>query len=99
MPYRLTPEVARSLIHLGERISLLRRARGWTQQEMAGRMGVGTSTLAQLEKGRPGVSVGAFARALLEFGRLEDLDDTAALERDEAIVAQGIANIPRRAKS
>jgi transcriptional regulator with XRE-family HTH domain len=45
------------LIRLGSRISRLRRARGWTQAEMAERVGIDRSFLADVERGKRNVSI------------------------------------------
>jgi transcriptional regulator with XRE-family HTH domain len=45
------------LIHLGNRIRTLRRKRGWTQVEMAERVGIDRSFLADIERGKRNVSI------------------------------------------
>jgi transcriptional regulator with XRE-family HTH domain len=45
------------LIRLGTRIRKLRKQRGWTQVEMAERVGIDRSFLADVERGRRNVSI------------------------------------------
>jgi transcriptional regulator with XRE-family HTH domain len=39
------------VMKLGERCVLLRRRLGWVQKEMAGKMGIGTRTVVNIERG------------------------------------------------
>jgi len=45
------------LIQLGDRIRRLRKKRGWTQAEMAERVGIDRSFLADIERGKRNVSI------------------------------------------
>jgi transcriptional regulator with XRE-family HTH domain len=45
------------LIRLGGRIGKLRKARGWTQAEMAERIGIDRSFLADVERGKRNISI------------------------------------------
>jgi transcriptional regulator with XRE-family HTH domain len=45
------------LVSLGNRIRKLRKARGWTQIEMAERVGIDRSFLADVERGKRNVSI------------------------------------------
>ena len=45
------------LIRLGGRISTLRKKRGWTQAEMAEKVGIDRSFLADVEKGKRNISI------------------------------------------
>jgi len=45
------------LTRLGDRIRKLRRARGWTQVEMAEKVGIDRSFLADVERGKRNISV------------------------------------------
>jgi transcriptional regulator with XRE-family HTH domain len=45
------------LTRLGDRIRKLRKARGWTQAEMAERVGIDRSFLADVERGKRNVSI------------------------------------------
>jgi transcriptional regulator with XRE-family HTH domain len=45
------------LVRLGDRIRKLRKARGWTQIEMAERVGIDRSFLADVERGKRNLSI------------------------------------------
>jgi len=45
------------LVRLGDRIRQLRKKRGWTQIEMAEKVGIDRSFLADVERGKRNVSI------------------------------------------
>jgi transcriptional regulator with XRE-family HTH domain len=45
------------LVRLGDRISKLRKKRGWTQVVMAERVGIDRSFLADVERGKRNISI------------------------------------------
>ena len=45
------------VLRLGDRIGKLRKTRGWTQAEMAERVGIDRSFLADVERGKRNVSI------------------------------------------
>jgi transcriptional regulator with XRE-family HTH domain len=45
------------LVRLGNRIRTLRKQRGWTQVEMAEKVGIDRSFLADVERGKRNVSI------------------------------------------
>lgn len=45
------------LVDLGDRIRKLRKKRGWTQVEMAERVGIDRSFLADVERGKRNLSI------------------------------------------
>ena len=57
-------------VHIGERIRAARQDRGWTQEQLAGAVGVSRSAVAQWETGRAGQVTGNLSRiaAVLEVG-------------------------------
>jgi ribosome-binding protein aMBF1 (putative translation factor) len=72
--------VERTLRGLGQRVSLARRRRHLSQQDLAGRIGASVNTVRRMEDGYPGTALQHFARALQVFGELDKLDrllDTA----------------------
>ena len=72
--------VARSLRRLGLALSLARRRRNLTQQDLAERIGTSINTVRRLESGHPGSALQHLVRALQVFGELDKLDqllDTA----------------------
>ena len=59
--------VVRSLTRLGQAISLARRRRHLTQQDLAERIGSSANTVRRMEAGHPGTAVVLIARALQVF--------------------------------
>ncbi len=64
--------------------------------DFAERMGVSLGTLTRLEKGEPGVSLGAFAMALLALGELRRLDEVLDVSRDDTGLLLDVAALPQR---
>ena len=72
--------VERTLLRLGRSVSLARRRRHLSQEDLAGRIGASVNTIRRMEDGHPGTALQHFARALQVFGQLDQLDrllDTA----------------------
>ncbi len=53
---------------LGRNIAAARRNRRWRQEDLAARAGVDRRTILGLEKGKPGIAVGAYVAALWAMG-------------------------------
>ena len=66
--------VTRSLTRLGQAISLARRRRHLTQEDLSERIGASVQTVRRMEAGHPGTALVHFARALQVFGELVQLD-------------------------
>jgi transcriptional regulator with XRE-family HTH domain len=70
----LLPLAAEELLRtLGDRISLARRARRLTQPDLAAKVGVGLSTMRQIESGAPTVQIGFYITALWALDLLQEL--------------------------
>lgn len=78
LPY--PADVIDSLKSLGERIAIARKAAEWRQADLADRAGIGRSTLIEIEKGSPHVSIGNYFAALWALDTLADIDKIAILE-------------------
>ena len=74
----LLPRLQSILDQLGENIKLARKRRKLTTIQVAERAGIDRSTLYQIEKGNPGVSMGAYFNVLRVFGLQEDILKLAA---------------------
>jgi DNA-binding XRE family transcriptional regulator len=68
---------------LGENIRQARMARQFTQAMMAARCLMSKTTYANIEKGDPNTSIGAYIAALDLLDLLNGLDDVAAPHKDE----------------
>jgi transcriptional regulator with XRE-family HTH domain len=75
LPLLLTPGDAKKL--LATRLRAARRARRWTQAELAARAGLSVATVARLERAGEG-QLASFLQLLTALGRLADLDDVLA---------------------
>lgn len=98
-PQMLPFEAEEVVTSIGQTVSLARRARGWTQSDLAGKMDVSVNTVVNLEKGRPSVAFGQVLMALWTLDRLDVLRDAARVESDPVIQKEALSRIPRRARS
>lgn len=79
--------VENSLAGLGSRIAIARKARALTQADLARLSDVGTSTVASLEAGYHGVSVGNLLKVLKGLDLLAQVDTWLAPSMDPAVVS------------
>ena len=77
-----SPLTKRLLIEMGENLRLSRLRRNLSIRAIAHRTGVSVNTVASLEKGSPGVSVGVLANILHSLGLA---DDIALLAKDDLL--------------
>jgi transcriptional regulator with XRE-family HTH domain len=76
------PSVARALAALGLNVRLARQRRGLTATLLAERAGMSRPTLRAIERGEPGVTLGALANVLQSLGLEGDLE---AIGRDDPL--------------
>lgn len=69
----LLPRLTRILEEMGENIKLARLRRKLTAEQVSERAGISRSTLWQVEKGLPSVSLGTYAQVLFVLGLEKDL--------------------------
>lgn len=76
------PALRQLLREAGENIRLARRRRGFTAKLVAERAGLSRPTLRAIERGEPGVTMGAYANVLHTLGLARDL---ARLAKDDEL--------------
>ena len=69
----LLPRNQKILQEFGENIKLARLRRKFSLEQVAQRADISRTTLTAIEKGNPGVSVGAYANVLFVLGLEKDL--------------------------
>lgn len=90
--------VARSLTRLGQAISLARRRRHLTQEDLAERIGASVHTVRRMETGHPGTALVHFARALQVFGELDKLDQLLDTSQDTIGLILMDEKLPQRVR-
>lgn len=73
--------------------------RRMTVADLAVRAGTSSSTIARLEKGEPGVAIGALANILVALGLIGRLSDLIDIRHDDLGLALAAERIPRRGRS
>lgn len=76
--YTLLPRLTKILEGLGEDIKLARLRRKLSAEQVAERAGISRSTLWQIEKGLPNVSMGYYAQVLFVLGLEKNLSTMVA---------------------
>ncbi len=90
--------VVRSLSRLGQAVSLARRRRHLTQQDLAERIGASANTVRRMEAGHPGTALLHLARALQVFGELGQLDQLLDTSQDTIGLTLMDENLPQRVR-
>lgn len=90
--------VEEALRRLGRNLRTARLRRRLRIQDVADRLGVSRFTVADLERGRPGVSGAAYFGALWSLGLLGEAADLAHPDRDEEGKVLESARRPTRAR-
>ncbi|GHU65212.1 transcriptional regulator [Bacteroidia bacterium] len=76
--YALLPRLTKILEELGEDIKLARLRRKLSAEQVSERAGISRSTLWQIEKGEPSVSMGYYAQVLFVLGLEKSLSNMVA---------------------
>jgi transcriptional regulator with XRE-family HTH domain len=76
--YTLLPRLTKILEELGEDIKLARLRRKLSVEQVSERAGISRSTLWQIEKGEPSVSMGYYAQVLFVLGLEKSLSNLVA---------------------
>jgi transcriptional regulator with XRE-family HTH domain len=91
--------VSRSLSKLGRDLSAARRRRRLTMALVAERAFISRTTLARVERGEPGVSLGIYATVLFVLGMAERIGELADPRTDAVGMALEDERLPRRIRS
>jgi predicted transcriptional regulator len=95
VPYLPLP-VIRALRKLGRDLSDARRRRRIPTAMMAERAAISRMTLSKLERGDPGVSVGAYATVLFVLGLVGRIDELADVRKDDDGLRLEEERLPQR---
>ncbi len=95
-PHALPIPVIRSLRKLGQYISDARKRRRIPVAIMAERASISLMTLHKIEKGEPGVSLGAYATVLFILGLAERLSELADIKNDTIGLELEEERLPQR---
>lgn len=87
-----------TLRELGERIAIARKARYWTQSDLAAKAGVGLNSVVNIERGAQTVQIGFWFLVLWTMDLLEGIDGIARLEDDPEGMATLKKRLPRRVR-
>lgn len=95
VPAMPTP-VLRAIAKLGADVRDARRRRRVTMALLAERACISRTTLAHIERGDPGVSLGNYARAMFALGLIDRVADLADPRHDEVGLAIDRERLPQR---
>ena len=90
--------VSRSLARLGQAISMARRRRHFSQQDLAERIGTSVTTIRRMETGHPGTALVHLVRIMQVFGELAQLDQLLDTPQDPIGLALMDEQLPQRVR-
>lgn len=94
----LSLSIRRSLLNLGQSLKQARLRRRLKMTLVAERAGISRETLAKIQKGDPGVSMGNYAMVAFAIGLGTDWMKFADIENDRTGQVLDEERIPRRAR-
>jgi len=94
-----SPKSKSALERLGKDVRGARLRRKLTMADLAIRASTSPSTVLRLEKGEPGVAIGALADILVVLGLSERLADLLDIRKDDLGLALTAERQPRRGRS
>ena len=92
------PAAVRAVSELAENVATARARREWRQTDLAKKAGVSRPTIARLEAGDLGISIGAYAAVLFAMGLEGQLAAVAAPASDPEGEALAAARLGKRAR-
>ena len=94
----LPDDLARLLVRIGQDLSVARRVRRMSQEELAHRLNASRKLVARMEKGDPTVSFGAYALAAWIMGLTKNLEEIFSQERDPVFQREARLAVPRKVR-
>lgn len=94
----MTSEALQSLAAVGRLIQLARKRRKMSMAELGNRVSVDRRTIAQLEAGNPGVSLGVLIQTLSVLGLSHGLEVALSPDNDLEAIAQAVRKIRQGGK-
>lgn len=91
----LPPPVVDNLQQLGRRVAFARKIQKLRQEDLATMAGVSRSTLVEIEKGSPFVSMGGYSAVLWALGIMSDIVATDMADEERRLVA---SDLPKRVR-
>jgi DNA-binding XRE family transcriptional regulator len=91
--------VERTLLKLGQDLSLARRRRHISQASLAERIGASLNTVKRMEKGDPRVQLHIIARTLHVFGDLQRLSQLLDTSEDQIGLVLMDEQVPKRIRT
>ncbi len=91
--------VDRTIRRLGQSVSMARRRRHMSQEDLATRIGASVSTVRRMEEGHAGIALQHFARAMQVFGMLNKLENLLDTPQDSVGLALMDEKLPQRVRS
>lgn len=81
---------------MGDAVSMARRLRGWSRQDLAVRLNASVSTVRRMEDGYHGTALHTFLRTLHVLGRLDAAVELLAIEQDPLGMELVREQLPKR---
>lgn len=94
----ITAKVNRGITALGRDLSIARRKRKLTMAMVAESAALSIDTVRRLERGDPGVSLGALGMVLLALGEVTRLSDLMDMGKDHLALSLDIMTLPKRVR-
>lgn len=93
---RLPPPVLDNLVELGRRIAFARKIQRLRQEDLSAMTGISRSTLTEIEKGSPFVSMGSYMATLWSLGIMNEILAIEMSEEERRLVA---SELPKRVRN
>lgn len=93
---QLPPPVIGNLKELGGRITVARKIQQLKQETLAAMAGISRSTLTEIEKGSPFVSIGNYMATLWALGLMNDMLATDMNEEERRLI---VTELPKRVRN